>query len=134
MGKKKALKEQEPKIDEEDIKKKIIWGLSCIAFVDMTKIAGVEQQEDSYLIKYADTKKLSEELRFAIKSIKMTKEGVRLEMEDKMKAIELLGKHFGVFVQEEKQEPLVTITQEERAILKKYEQRMMEKRNGTQAQ
>ncbi len=112
--------------DNADMRKKLLWGLSSIAFADVTQITHLSGDEDGVL--YSDTDGLSDELKFAIKSVKTTKEGVRIEMEDKMRAMELLGKYFGVFSESTDKDAFISLSPEERRILKKYEERMKQKR------
>ena len=113
----------------KDIRKKLVDALAAIAFADLTDAAHIRSDGEHDYIEHIDSDLLSKELRFAIKTIKMTREGVVIELYDKMKALELLGKYFGIFEGNTDREALISITPEERAILKKYEKRMAEKRN-----
>ena len=127
MGKKTAISEY--KGGDQTIRKKLVDALAAIAFADLTDAAHIRSDVEHDYIEHIDSDLLSKELRFAIKTIKMTKEGVVIELYDKMKALELLGKYFGIFERESDREALISITPEEREILKKYEKRMAEKRN-----
>ena len=112
------------------MRKKLIEALSAIAFADLTDAAQVRSDGEHDYIEHVNSEDLPEELRFAIKTIKKTKDGIVIELYDKMKALELLGKYFGIFEGKKEHEALITITPEERMILKKYEKRMEEKRNS----
>lgn len=114
----------------EEMRRRLVEALSAIAFADLTDAAHVRSDGEHDYIEHVNSEELPEELRFAIKSMKKTKDGVVIELYDKMKALELLGKYFGIFEKDHPQESLITITPEERMILKKYEKRMEEKRNS----
>jgi len=128
MGKKTEISEYSG--GDQKIRKKLVDALAAIAFADLTDAAHIRSDGERDYIEHIDSDLLSKELRFAIKTIKMTKEGVVIELYDKMKALELLGKYFGIFEGNTDREALITITPAEREILKKYEKRMAEKRNG----
>jgi len=104
--------------------------LSAIAFADLTDAAHICSDGEKDYIEHVTSEEMPEDLRLAIKTIKMTKDGVVIELYDKMKALELLGKYFGIFEKKTEAEALITITPEEREVLKKYEKRMEEKRNA----
>ena len=127
MGKKTEISEYRG--NDQSIRKKLVDALAAIAFADLTDAAHIRSDGERDYIEHIDSDMLSKELRFAIKTIKMTKEGVVIELYDKMKALELLGKYFGIFEGTTDREALISITPEERVILKKYEKRMAEKRN-----
>lgn len=56
------------------------------------------------------TSDLNEEQQRAISEIKQTKDGVSLKAHDKVKALELLGKHHGIFEKDNKQsQPVVNL-------------------------
>ena len=129
MGKKTKISEHTEK-SSEDMRRKLVEALSAIAFADLTDAAHVRSDGEHDYIEHVNSEDLPEELRFAIKSMKKTKDGGVIELYDKMKALELLGKYFGIFEKNPEQDPLITITPEERLILKKYEKRMEEKRNS----
>ena len=127
MGKKTAISEY--KGGDQPIRKKLVDALAAIAFADLTDAAHIRSDGEHDYIEHIDSDLLPKDLRFAIKTIKMTREGIVIELYDKMKALELLGKYFGIFERESDCEALISITPEEREILKKYEKRMAEKRN-----
>ena len=67
--------------------------LASIAFAKGTDYASII----SGAVMMNDTEELTEEQKAAIVSIKQTKEGVEVKLANKLKAIELLGKHLGIF-------------------------------------
>ena len=79
----------------------IINELKCIAFSkgsDYTKL--VKRTVDNYEIDVAEnvpTDELTETQKKAISCIENTKYGVKVSTYDKVKALELLGKHIGMF-------------------------------------
>lgn len=129
MGKNTKISEY-PGKNTDNMRSRLIDALAAIAFADLTDAAHVRSDGEHDYIEHVDSDELPEKLRFAIKTIKMTKEGVVIELYDKMKALELLGKYFGIFEGKTAQETLITITPEERAILQKYEKRMEAKRKS----
>ena len=73
---------------------RVINELAAIAFADRTEIAEVDERG---LVKLTPTRKLSDEAKKAISGIKEGKFGVEVSSYDKVKALELLGKHLGIF-------------------------------------
>ena len=72
---------------------KVLEELAAIAFARATDYA--EVKDDQVIIK--DTSGLSENQIKAIAGIKQGKFGVELKLSDKEKALELLGRHLGMF-------------------------------------
>lgn len=68
--------------------------LAAIAFSDRTKIARVNADG---VVELNETDKLPDALKKAISGIKEGKFGVEVSSYDKIKALELLGKHLGIF-------------------------------------
>lgn len=68
--------------------------LAAIAFSDRTKIARVNADG---VVELTETDKLSPEIKKAISGIKEGKFGVEVSSYDKIRALELLGKHLGIF-------------------------------------
>ncbi len=95
---------------------KVLKELAKIAFADSTDIAQVvekEYQEAKYdskgnfienvtqkykAVNITLTEELSDESRAAISQIKQSKDGIEVKQHDKVKALELIGKHLGMFV------------------------------------
>lgn len=68
--------------------------LAAIAFSDRTTIAKVNSDG---MVELSETDKLPAEVKKSISGIKEGKFGVEVSSYDKVKALELLGKHLGVF-------------------------------------
>lgn len=68
--------------------------LAAIAFSDRTKIARINA---AGMVELSETDKLPDALKKAISGIKEGKFGVEVSSYDKIKALELLGKHLGIF-------------------------------------
>ena len=94
----KGIKEKY-KITEE----KIISELCAIAFAkvsDYVKIVpdiDYETMKQKATIKYVETSELSDMQKSAISEIRKTRDGISIKLGDKTKALELLGKHIGMF-------------------------------------
>lgn len=101
------LSEQFRKMQEkaEISKEEVIRELGKIAFsngCDFAKVIErkvIENGEEVSIheMEVANIDKIPEEKRAAIANIKISKSGVSITPYDKMKALELLGKHFGLF-------------------------------------
>jgi phage terminase small subunit len=69
----------------------------------VSKIWDVEKEEfvdeiyENQIVELVDTDSLPENLKSAISGIKETKHGISVESYDKVKALELLGRHLGMF-------------------------------------
>ena len=72
---------------------RVLEELAAIAFARATDYAEVKGE----CVKIKDTSKLSEQQIRAIAGIKEGKFGVELKLNDKEKALELLGRHLGMF-------------------------------------
>lgn len=94
--------------------------LASIAFADSTDYAKIKhktvvndvtgEKEEVTYVEFTDTDDLSEEQKKAISAIKYTRNGIAVETHNKLKALELLGKHLGMFdEQQEEQQVIVTI-------------------------
>lgn len=68
--------------------------LAAIAFSNGADFAKVT---DDNMVKIVPTDELSEDKKKAISAIKETKFGINIETCDKVKALELIGKHLGMF-------------------------------------
>ena len=100
----KRIKDRE--IRTEITQDRVLQELAAIAFSNGSDFA--EVVEDIILdadgkprtykrVDLVETKKLPKDKRKAISSIKETKFGIAVESADKVKALELLGKHLGMF-------------------------------------
>ena len=72
---------------------RIVRELAAVAFADVTEVASVRQG----VVRLRSTDELTEEQRRAIAGIKETQAGVEIKFNDKLKALELLGRHLGMF-------------------------------------
>lgn len=85
---------------------RVVKELARIAFADMTDYAQVETRmiekddgtEASYqAVALKETAELSAEQRAALAGIKQGANGIEVKLHDKIKALELLGRHIGMF-------------------------------------
>lgn len=72
----------------------VIKELAAVAFADRTAIAKVGQKGR---IIFYPTEKLPEDVKKSITQIKRGKFGIEVVTADKVRALELLGKHLGIF-------------------------------------
>ena len=72
---------------------RVIKELASIAFLDTTELVKVKGRR----VMLTNTEDLTEGQRRAIASIKKGKNGVELSTYDKIKALELIGRHLGMF-------------------------------------
>lgn len=73
---------------------RVISELAAIAFADRTEIAKIN---DKGFVEFTTTDKLSSEVKKTISGIKEGKFGIEVATADKVRALELLGKHLGIF-------------------------------------
>ena len=73
---------------------RVIQELAAIAFSDRTEIAAIGKDNR---IKFTPTDELSANVKKSISQIKRGKFGIEVSTCDKVKALELLGKHLGIF-------------------------------------
>ncbi|PWJ14620.1 terminase small subunit [Ruminococcus flavefaciens] len=76
---------------------KVINELAAIAFSDRTELAKVD---DYGVVRLTPTDRLSTEAKKTISGIKEGKYGTEVSSYDKLRALELLGKHFGLFTEQ----------------------------------
>ena len=72
---------------------KVIQELAAIAFSNATEFASVKGNK----VKIKNTNDLEECVKKAIVGIKKGKNGIEIKSADKVQALELLGKYFGIF-------------------------------------
>ena len=87
----KAIKKRQSRV--EISQDRILQELAAIAFSKGTDYADIV----SGVVVPHDTDSLTEAQKAAVISIKQTKEGLEIKLGSKLKAIELLGKHLGMF-------------------------------------
>ena len=68
--------------------------LAAIAFSDRTELAKIDSDG---VVVFTPTDQLSSEIKKAIAGIKEGKFGTEVSSYDKVRALELLGKHLGIF-------------------------------------
>ena len=73
---------------------RVLTELAVIAFADRTEIAKITE---AGFVKFTPTDKLPAELKKIIVGIKEGKFGIEVATADKVRALELLGKHLGIF-------------------------------------
>ena len=71
----------------------ILYQLRCIATADVTRALILKDGT----LEVNDTDSLDEDLRAAIASVEKGSSGIKVKFYDKLKALELLGKHVGLF-------------------------------------
>ena len=77
---------------------RVLSELAAIAFSDRTEIAKITEKG---FVEFTPTDKLSSEVKKTISGIKEGKFGIEVATADKVKALELLGKHLGIFDKQE---------------------------------
>lgn len=87
----KRIKERERRTEiTQDM---VLKELAAIAFTDITEIVNTDGEE----VYIKPTATLSDMKKKAISSIKQTKDGIEIKFYDKEKALEMLGRHLGMF-------------------------------------
>lgn len=87
----KRIKERERRTEiTQDM---VLKELAAIAFTDITEIVNTDGEE----VYIKPTVTLSDVKKKAISSIKQTKDGIEIKFHDKEKALEMLGRHLGMF-------------------------------------
>lgn len=75
----------------------VIGELTKIAFSNTTDFVHVVTKDQKQRVVIKDTDELDDDQKAAIKSIKPRLYGIEIEPYDKLKALELLGRHLGMF-------------------------------------
>lgn len=78
--------------------------LAAIAFADRTEIAAIKSNGR---IEFTPTEKLSANTKKSISQIKQGKFGKEVYSYDKVKALELIGKHLGIFEKKQTEEETI---------------------------
>lgn len=73
---------------------RVLQELAAVGFARGTDYAEIASNGDVHLI---PTDKLSDQQKAAILGIRETRDGVEIKLADKVRALELLGKHLGLF-------------------------------------
>lgn len=86
-------RQDELKAQTNITQERVIRELAAIAFLDTTELVKVKGRR----VTLTNTEDLTATQRKAIASIKKGKNGIELATYDKLKALELIGKHLGMF-------------------------------------
>lgn len=78
---------------------RILRELARIAFADASDYAKVVSNGQLQAVELTPTEDLSLDQRAALASIEETQFGIKVRTHDKVKALELLGKHLGIFTE-----------------------------------
>lgn len=93
------LDERQKKLEErtEITQDRVLKEIASVAFANGTDFATLDVDGGSIKVKFVPTALLSADKKAAIAGIKETQVGIEIKLNDKMKALELLGKHLGMF-------------------------------------
>lgn len=91
----KAMKDREART--EITQDKVLEELARVAFANGTDFARVTSKNGYKAVELIDTDEVPPEKRSAIAGIKEGKYGIEVSSYDKVRALELLGKHLGMF-------------------------------------
>lgn len=75
----------------------VVKELAKIAFANIKDFVAVEVVENDRIVKVKPTSQISADKVGAIAGIKQGTNGIEVKLNDKMKALELLGRHLGMF-------------------------------------
>lgn len=107
---------------------RVLKELERIAFLNAADYSRIRTMKDEngktyQKLEFIDTEDLSADVRAGIISIKETKDGLSIATADKFRALELLGKHFGLFSEKSEATMQLNITAEDRALLERVANR-----------
>ncbi|WP_243113068.1 terminase small subunit [Ruminococcus sp. Marseille-P6503] len=72
--------------------------LAAIAFSDRTELARVVSRQGETAVELTETKDLPDTVKKVVSGVKQGRNGVEISSYDKLRALELLGKHLGMFI------------------------------------
>ena len=93
IQKKQSTRERRTEITQDRVLKE----LANIAFANGTNYAKIAKVNGEILVGMVPTDDLTEDQKAAISCIKQTRNGIEVGSYDKVKALELIGKHLGMF-------------------------------------
>jgi phage terminase small subunit len=105
--------------NNDDLVKTMINELAKVAMADMTETIRVTGP----IVSVKDLSEIPQHLRSCIKSIKTSSNGMEIQFHDKLKAIEVLGKALGMFV-----EKVQNVNEEYESIVDRIERQRQEKK------
>jgi len=76
---------------------RVLKELANIAFANGTDYAKVVKVNDESLVGIVPTDDLTQDQKSAVACIRQTQNGIEIKLNDKLKALELIGKHLGMF-------------------------------------
>lgn len=83
---------------------RVLQELAAIAFSDRTRIAAIQEDGE---ITFTPTERLSDDVKKTIAGIECGKYGIKVSTCDKVKALELIGKHLGMFDKKQTEEETI---------------------------
>jgi len=75
---------------------RVLRELARLAFADLSEIVKIGKDGR---VKVTPTEQMTEDQRRAIQSVSQTADGIKVKFADKLRALELVGKHIGLFVE-----------------------------------
>lgn len=76
---------------------KVVQELAAIAFADIVDYVQVKDYNGLPIVEIVPTAEISADKRAAIAGIKQGNNGIEIKLHDKVKTLELLGRHLGIF-------------------------------------
>ncbi len=91
-------KQQKVRINRLELKgENVIKQLSDIAFSDITDIVNIVTVENETKLVFTETKELSKSQRAGIANLTIGKDGIKVQLHDKISALDKLAKHLGLY-------------------------------------